>query len=418
MAEAKIAPELRNQMNTLANQEPIPVIIRHKAGFFRAQAVLPSAPPVEQQFSLFPGVALKVTAADIETLSRQEDVEQVWPDLPVHTWLNNSVPKIQAPKVWATSLIRGQGIRVAVIDTGIDDSHPDFAGRIMASKSFVGSSAQDDNGHGTHVAGIVAGSGVKSEGKYVGVAPEAQLYIAKVLRANGGGSMSDVMAGIEWAVLEHQVQIINLSLGSGGSCDGTDALSTLCDEAVLQAGVVICVAAGNIGPNPETIGVPGCARYVITVGAIDDNDRIASFSSRGPTADGRIKPDLVFPGVTIVAPQAAGTQIGTVVEEGYVASQGTSMATPHAAGVAALMLQAKPTLTAEQVKAQMLASAVNLGALPNEQGVGRGDAYRAYRQVTGQGQLEPLSSPPPPDVPVSTTTQLPGCLAGLFGRRG
>jgi serine protease AprX len=312
--------------------------------------------------------------------------------------------------VWDAGL-KGTGIKVAVVDTGIDDTHPDFAGRIMAAKSFVSDSARDDNGHGTHVAGTVAGNGSKSNGKYIGVAPEAHLYIAKVLRADGSGSMSSVMAGIEWAVLEQQVQIINLSLGGTATCDGTDALSVLCDEAVLQAGVVMCIAAGNAGPRHQTIGPPGCARYVITVGAIDDDDQVARFSSRGPTADGRVKPDIVFPGVGIVAPRAAGTSLGAVIEEGYVASDGTSMATPHASGVAALMLQANPELTAEQVKTEMLAGGVDIGALPNEQGIGRGDAHRAYLKVIG----EELPEPPPPPTP--TPSEPPGCLAALFGQR-
>jgi serine protease AprX len=190
-------------------------------------------------------------------------------------------------------------------------------------------------------------------------------------------------------------------------------LSVLCDEAVLQAGVVICVAAGNTGPDAQTIGPPGCARYVITVGAIDDSDQIARFSSRGPTADGRIKPDLVFPGVGIVAPQAAGTTMGRVTAEGYVISDGTSMATPHAAGVAALMLQANPELTAEQVKIQMLAGGVNLGAPPNEQGVGRGDAYQAYLKASDQS----VPTPPSPSPPSPEPSPPPGCLASIFGRR-
>ncbi len=412
MADDKIASELQNQMNTLANQEPISVIVRHKRGVFSPQAVLPSAPKIDCAFNLFPGEALKVTAADIEILSKQEDVEQIWPDLPVHTCLNTSVPKIAAPTVWAAGL-KGEGIKIAVIDTGIDDTHPDFAGRIMVTKSFVGGSARDDNGHGTHVAGILAGSGVKSNGQYVGVAPAANLYIAKVLQADGGGSMSTVMAGIEWAVLEHQVQIINLSLGGIGSGDGTDALSTLCDEAVRQADVVMCVAAGNSGPGTKTVGPPGCARYVITIGATDDNDRVAVFSSRGPTADGRVKPDIVFPGVGIVAPQATGTQVGAVIEAGYVTSDGTSMATPHASGVAALIRQANPELTAEQVKTHMLAGAVDIGALPNERGVGRADAYQAYLKAIDDSTTEP----PPPPPPSPSPSKPPGCLAAIFGQR-
>jgi subtilisin family serine protease len=409
----KLDNELQNQMNTLANEEPIPVIVRHKKGVFSAQAVLPSAPTIDQNFKLMTAQALKVTAADIAVLSQQEDVEQIWPDLPVHTCLNVSVPKIGAPKVWEAGF-KGQGIKIGIVDTGIDETHPDFAGRIVASKSFVGGSAKDDNGHGTHVASIAAGSGAKSNGKYIGVAPEASLYIAKVLRADGSGSMSGVMAGIEWAVLDQKVQVINLSLGSDVSCDGTDALSTLCDEAVQQSGVVLCVAAGNAGPRSQTVGSPGCARFVITVGAVDDNDKIARFSSRGPTADGRVKPDIVYPGVGITAAQAAGTQLGPVAEEGYITLDGTSMATPHATGVSALMLQANSELTAGQVKTQMLAAAVNLGALPNEQGVGRGDAYQAYLKAIGEEPPEPTPEPTPTPTP---TPEPPGCLAGLFGRR-
>jgi serine protease AprX len=321
------------------------------------------------------------------------------------------VPKINVPRVWTETGFKGRGIKVAVIDTGLDDSHPDFAGRVLAMKSFVSDSAHDDNGHGTHVAGTIAGDGAKSGGKYVGVAPEASLYIAKVLRANGSGSMSSVMAGIEWAVLEQEVQIINLSLGGNVSCDGTDALSTLVDEAVRQAGVVVCVAAGNEGPEARTIGSPGCARFVITIGAMTDTDQVARFSSRGPTADGRNKPDIVFPGVGVIAPQAANTRLGTIIEEGYVASDGTSMATPHASGVAALMLQANPQLSAEQVKNLMLAGGVSIGALPNEQGVGRGDAYLAYQKA-----IAVLPEPPPEPQP-QPQPQPPGCLAGLFGRR-
>jgi serine protease AprX len=420
---AKIASELQTQMNAMANDEPIAVIIRRKSGAASAQAVLAGSPTIDHAFKLFPGEACRIVAADIETLSQDDDIENIWPDLPVQAWLDTSVPKIETPKVWAAG-VKGTGIKVAVVDTGIDETHPDFAGRIIATASFVGGSGRDDNGHGTHVASIIAGSGAKADGKYVGVAPEASLYAAKVLRADGSGAMSGVMAGIEWAVLEQRVQVVNLSLGSTGSCDGTDALSVLCDEAVTQEGVVMCVAAGNSGPGSRTVGSPGCARSVITVGAITDNDQVARFSSRGPTADGRTKPDIVFPGVSIVAAQAAGTSLGPVVAEGYVALDGTSMATPHAAGVAALMLQANPELTAELVKTLMLAGGVDIGAEPNEQGVGRGDAYRAYLKAIDADLPEPPPPPTPPPPPPPPPTPPPpppsGCrttIANIFGRR-
>jgi subtilisin family serine protease len=380
MAVAKISLELKQQMNVLANQARIPVIVRFRPGTGRQAALATGAAGPQQSFNLMAAQATELTSASIDALSRQPEVERIWPDLPVQAWLNTSVPLIGAPTVWQAG-VTGRGIKVAVLDTGIDETHSDFAGRIVTSKSFIGGSARDDNGHGTHVAGIIGGSGARSNGRYKGVAPECSLYIGKVLRVNGVGSMSTVMAGIEWAVLDQKVDVINLSLGGATACDGTDALSVLCDEAVQQSGVVMVVAAGNMGPDHQTIGPPGCARHVITVGATDDNNRVAAFSSRGPTADGRIKPDLVFPGVGVVAPQASGTRLGLTVASGYVISSGTSMAAPHAAGVATLMLQANPNLTAVQVKARLVAGASHVGALPNEQGVGRGDAYWAYRMA-------------------------------------
>ncbi len=412
MAVSKISSELQNQMNVMANGTAIPIIVKHKNDRGSAEAMLSRSPVADCKFKLFPGEAVKVSSNEIDELSQQDDVDYIWPDLPVTMWLNTSVPKIDVPQVWSNGF-RGTGIKLAVIDTGIDDTHPDFAGRIKAMESFVGNSPLDDNGHGTHVAGIAAGNGAKSNGRYVGVAPEADLYVAKVLDAQGGGSMSSVMAGIEWAVLDQRVQVINLSLGGTSSCDGTDALSALCDEAVLQAGVVMCVAAGNAGPTSQTIGPPGCARFVITVGASDDVDQIANFSSRGPSADGRTKPDLVFPGVNIVAAQANGTQMGPVVSPGYVSASGTSMATPHAAGIAALMLQANPRLTAEQVKNRMMAGAVNIGAMPNEQGVGRGDALNAYEEALKEAP-DPTPQPEPTPDPTPTPTPEPqGCLGSL-----
>jgi subtilisin family serine protease len=391
---ARVASDLRVKMNAVPNVDPIPVIIRRKSGIFSAQAVLDTTGDVAKSFKIFPGEAVAMTAAQIEKASQRDDIEDIWPDLPVKAWLDVSVPKLAVPMVWAAGL-RGRGIRVAIIDTGIDETHPDFAGRIKAMASFVDDTPRDENGHGTHVAGIVAGSGAKSGAKYVGVAPEADLYIAKVLDGDGSGSMSGVMAGIEWAVLDQKAQVINLSLGGVGPCDGTDALSTLCDEAVQQAGVVICAAAGNTGPGASTVGSPGCARYVITVGAVDDGDQMARFSSRGPTSDGRFKPDIVFPGVSIAAAQGAGTELGPVVADGYIAISGTSMATPHASGVAALMLQANPHLSSSQLKTQMLATAVNLGFDPNDQGVGRGDAFQSYQKALEL--LPPEPSPEPPD---------------------
>ncbi len=393
MSTDKIGRGLQTQMRAAALDAPIGVIVHHKAGVVSARAVAAAGAEVTHTYKLVPATAMRVTPAGIEALSQDPTVDFIWPDLPVHTWLDKSVPHINVPQVWNLGF-HGEGMKIGVVDTGIDPTHPDFAGRIAAKTSLVGGDGTDDNGHGTHVCSIAAGSGAASEGKYRGVAPAASLYVAKVLDANGGGSTSGVMAGVEWAV-DQGVHVINLSLGSDGSCDGTDALSTLCDQAVQQHGVVMCVAAGNAGPGASTVGSPGCARWVITIGAVDDSDAIANFSSRGPTADGRVKPDIVFPGVNIVAAQAAGTSLGPVVAPNYIRLSGTSMATPHATGSAALLLQAKPGLTPNQVKWVLLTSAVNLGQSANSQGSGRADVFAAYEKAT-TGTVPDLPNPPVP----------------------
>ena len=404
MSTAKIAGDLRAQMRSMAVEEPIGVIVRHKRDVFSAQRVVADA-QVTHSFKLVPATAMRVRPADIETLSRDETVEYIWPDLPVHTCLDVSVPRIQAPQVWGAGF-RGEGMKIGIVDTGIDPTHADFAGRVAAMTSLVGGDGTDDNGHGSHVTSIAAGSGDSSNGRYRGVAPAASLYVAKVLDANGGGTMSGVMAGIEWAV-DQGVNVINLSLGSGGPCDGSDALSTLCDQAVQQHGIVICAAAGNAGPNASTVGSPGCARWVVTVGAVDDADKMTVFSSRGPTADGRVKPDVVFPGAGIVAAQAKGTALGPVVAPGYVSLSGTSMATPHATGSVALLLQAKPGLTPNQVKWALLVTALEVGENPNSQGSGRGDVFVAYQKIISETAPD-LPNPPEPGPPGSSTRG--GCL--------
>ncbi len=408
MNKAKIASELQVEMTAAAVGEPVGVIVRHKPGVFAAQQVVADA-QVTYSYRLIPATAMSVRMSDIEALSDDETVEYIWPDLPVHTCLNVSVPHIQAPLMWEAGFM-GEGVKIGIVDTGIDPTHADFEGRIVTMTSFVGGEGIDDNGHGTHVASTAAGSGAASDGKYRGVAPAASLYVAKVLDANGGGTMSGVMAGVEWAV-DQGVNVINLSLGSSGPCDGTDALSTLCDQAVQQHGVVVCTAAGNSGPLPSTVGSPGCARWVITIGAVDDNDKVTNFSSRGPTSDGRVKPDLVFPGAGIVAAQAKGTALGPVVAPGYVELSGTSMATPHATGSAALLLQARPDLTPNQVKWALMTAARDLGEDPNAQGSGLGQVFAAYQKITSEIPPDLPQPPEPTPTPPGPEPQPPvGCL--------
>jgi serine protease AprX len=392
--ESKIAPNLLAKLEQSRAMEEmgaaIPVIARYQPDAVRSQTIRDGV-EATHVFRLTPTASATMSASDVAELSEQPEIEYLWLDEEIHTCLDRSVPKIDVPEVW-TAGYRGTGITIAVVDTGIDRAHPDFAGRIVDGISFIGSDYQDDNGHGTHVASICAGSGAAQGGAYTGIAPEAQLYVAKALDQSGSGSMSGVMAGVEWAV-DRGVQVINLSLGGHGSSDGRDALSQTCNAAVSR-GIVVCVAAGNDGPTERTIGSPGAAADVITIGAATRADRVASFSSRGPTADGRTKPDLCFPGSNIVAARATGTSMGSPVNDHYTSSSGTSMATPHAAGVAALMLQAKPGATPVQIKHAFTSSALDMGADPNAAGSGRARAHDALAVILGQ-QPPPTPEPPP-----------------------
>jgi len=391
MTEIKIASALAEQMAAPDAPEEHRVIVRYKQDLTIAGR--PLTGPSPYHFVLIPAAATRATSEQIRRLALNPAVERIWPDLPVHTCLDASAAHIRAPLVWEAGFT-GRGVPVAVVDTGIDPSHPDFAGRIMGMEDFTGEGPRDNHGHGTHVAGIAAGAGTK----YKGIAPEAHIYTAKVLHSDGSGYMSEVMAGLEWAVQQH-VKVINLSLGGLGPCDGSDALSTTCDAAV-DRGVMVCVAAGNYGPGPSSIGPPGCARKALTVGACSNDDVIAIFSARGPTSDGRVKPDVLMPGVDIVSCRAQGAGMGTPVDALYTRSSGTSMATPHVAGVAALLLEAFPDLSPGQIKERLMNTAKDLGLEANTQGEGRADAYQAY---LGEPHAPPL---PPPGAP--------GCLVSVL----
>ncbi len=417
-----------------SDDELVPIILKVKRGpiargEMRALADVTSS----DSFRLIDARATKVSATMIAALTDDPAVELIWPDLPVHSWLDEAVPAIQAPRVWESGFT-GRGVRVAILDTGIDPAHPDFEGRIAAWRDFVepesegAAGPRDPNGHGTHVAGIAAGSGAASDGRYRGVAPEAELIVGRVLDSQGGGRTSTVMAAIEWA-MDEGARIINVSLGGPPyPAEGDDALSMMCNAAVDQ-GIVICVAAGNLGPVGHTIGAPAAARRVITVGASETRGRgavrVAAFSSRGPTGDGRSKPDVLFPGVAIAAPRASGTRLGAVVDAHYTALRGTSQATPMASGAAALLLHANPRLEPSQVRDRIVEGARALQDDPAmAQGSGRGDAYNSFTDSEGRPFGEGAAAPPPPgepDVPPPTREpadpQTPeagrsGCLPG------
>jgi serine protease AprX len=405
----KLSDELVRSLNRAAGGNQIPVIVRYSPDRVVVRHKGPAMRGVSESYNyrLAPLVHVHATAEAIHNLEQDPDVVRIYRDLPVRALMDSAGPLVGLPKV-ARMGLDGAGVRIAVVDTGVDPNHPDFTGRIAASADLVGEGPVDENGHGTHCAGIALGAGTAGGGRFCGVAPGALLYSAKVLHRTGQGMMSDVMAGIEWAV-EQGVQIISLSLGGPGPSDGHDALSDICDAAVAS-GVVVVVAAGNEGPAGLTVGSPGAARRVITVGASNDADKVATFSSRGPTADSRIKPDVVAPGSQICAPRAADTAIGTPVDAWYTECSGTSMATPLVAGICALLLQQEPGLSPDEVKKRLMATAVDLGETPNAQGEGRVDALRAV-----QNEAAPLPEPTDPGGDPGDLPSRPGCLAPVAG---
>ncbi|WP_307804978.1 S8 family serine peptidase [Streptomyces sp. VRA16 Mangrove soil] len=293
---------------------------------------------------------------------------KVWLDGRMHVALDKSVPQINAPQAWADGYT-GKGVEVAVLDTGYDYDHPDLAGRVTTSADFTGTgSAEDDNGHGTHVASTIA----SVDSTYRGVAPDADLAVGKVCDSTGNCTTSAVLAGMDWAANTVHAKIVSMSLG--GAADETDPAIAAVNDLSKSTGALFVVAAGNDGEyGTGTVGAPAIADSALAVGAVDSDDELAAFSSRGPRpSDNAVKPDITAPGVDIVAAKMGG---------GHTSKSGTSMATPHVSGAAALVAQAHPDWTGDQIKTALMESAApNAKRSPYQQGTGRVDAGRAVEQ--------------------------------------
>ena len=308
-------------------------------------------------------------------------VSRVRLDRTMRVTLDRSVPMIGAPEAWRTGL-DGTGVTVGVVDTGIDATHPDLAGKVVEAANFTDEpDTADTFGHGTHVAATIAGTGAASAGRYKGVAPGAKLVVAKVFDASGSAPESQIMAGMEWAAT-HGARVVNLSLG-GAPTDGTDPVSQLVDDLTARTGTLFVVAAGNLGGD-RSVSSPGAASTALTVGAVDKQDQLAAFSSKGPRlGDAAVKPEIVAPGVAITAARAAGTAMGTPLDERYTTASGTSMATPHVAGAAALLAQQHRDWPAARLKDTLASTAKDDGRDWFEQGAGRVDVARATAQRAG-----------------------------------
>jgi len=256
------------------------------------------------------------------------------------------------------SPLTGGGVSIAIIDTGIAP-HYDLVkpvNRIAAFKDFIGKKKEpyDDDGHGTHVAGIAAGNGFSCMKKHIGTAPDANIVAIKSLDSHGNGRTSDILAAMQWALNEkdtYNIKVVNLSLGISVENLSTPDPLILGATSLVKHGITVVSAAGNSGPARGSITSPGISPYVITVGSVNKTlDGIPNFASRGPTSSGLRKPDVVAPGLDIIS-------LGTATDKGYTIQSGTSMSAPHVSGIAACLHAAFPRFSPAQVKKIILGSA-------------------------------------------------------------
>ena len=366
--------------------------------------------------------------AELRGISSVYDAEKTveLPPLPAGAYeaqLFDSIPAIDPGGVrQQIGLPRcGEGIRVCIVDTGIDAEHPDLRGSVAAWVDLTEEGdGYDNNGHGTHVAGIVAGRGIASSGRYTGVAPAATLLAAKVLNGSGLGHQRAIVQGLRWA-WEQKADVVNLSLGGPGLTDGQSPESRSCD-ALVQRGVVVVVSAGNSGPDMGTVSIPGDARDAITVGALSRSGGVCYFSSRGPTSKPgatSAKPDLLAPGDQVISCRSSRSNPDLwrpiPGAESYAVASGTSMAAPMATGVSAVLLawvkSKGDVIPPLEVKRTLLGTCRALRNEPTE-AQGRGivnlsDAIVAVSRTAGipvfsqppvGNEAEPAPSGSPPEI--------------------
>jgi len=407
----------------------------------KAETVLSTSDGSRRSLAIVGGASGALLGSQIVTLAQTPLVDRIVRDEAfTATWNADdaaravddvAIETVRAPMVWDSKGLSGKGITVAVVDSGVAD-HPDLAGRIVARVDLTGEGSKGDpGGHGTHVAGLIAGDGAASGGRWTGVAPQANIVSVRVIDATGHAKLSTIFAGLQWVLRNrstYHIRIANLSFGGAALSSYQNDLLASAVEMLNFSGLTVVVSAGNDGRlGASTITTPATDPFVITAGADDTNgtagikdDSVAKWSSRGPTAfDGIAKPDLVAPGRRVVGLRAAGSTLDTlypqlqVTAKGaktaqYFTLSGTSMAAAIVSGVAALYLQRRPSATPREVKAQLTATAHPLhDARIGEQGAGVVDAYAA---VTSKPVAAPFTTYP------ASTAFAEQVFAKLFGQ--
>lgn len=371
----KLCPLLGSKVLTQANEE-VPVIVQFNDNEKFKNKISSLSEGYKQELPLINSYAGYMPTQLINEIINEPEIDYISYDSKVYTLLDIASPTIEAYFPHDKGYM-GEGVTLAVIDTGLA-MHSDLVkpnNRIVGFKDLVNDIKEpyDDNGHGTHVAGIIAGNGFSSDGKYKGVAPEASILSIKAMDENGGAPTSRIIEAISYAIDtkdDYNTKIINLSLGApANSPSNKDPLCKAVEKAV-KAGIVVVAAAGNSGPKEKTILTPGISHNIITVGAIDDkrtidltDDTIAPFSSRGPTLEGIMKPDLLAPGVNI-------NSLSNSNLNEYSSLSGTSMATPLVSGAVALLLNKDPQLEPGEIKDKIINSCLDMDESKQIQGAG------------------------------------------------
>ena len=360
-----------------ASTSTIPVLTTY-AG--TAKRAVPAGTRVTRQLPSISGAAMKVSKSNAKAFMSSAGFSKLWLDGKRKLLLDQSVPQIGGPVAWQAGYT-GKGVSVAVLDSGVDATHPDLATQIAGEKNFTGESADDLVGHGTHVASTIAGTGAASDGRYKGVAPDARIYDGKICEV-WGCEESAILAGMEWAANDVKAKIVNLSIG-GQDTPELDPVEEAVNRLTAQSGTLFVIAAGNEGPGDGTISSPGSADAALTVGNVTKQDQLNATSSRGPRiGDSALKPDVTAPGTDIVAAKSKDSSIGEPVGDKYLRLSGTSMATPHTAGAAAILLQEHPSWTPAELKAALMGSAkVAADQTSFQQGAGRIDLTTAIKQT-------------------------------------
>lgn len=355
--------------------------------------ILKSIVNIKYKIPLINAIVIEIDENNLDSLKELKCLKTVFQNTHITMQMDTARKTVNANIVQENGYT-GKGIGIAILDTGISPNN-DFLypqNRILAFKDFINNKAKpyDDNGHGTHVAGIAGGSGINSNGKYRGIAPDCNFIGVKVLNNEGKGNASDVLAGLQWVMdnkEKYNIKVANLSIGTSNTSSNDPLVKAV--ENMWDRGVIITIAAGNDGPKKHTISSPAISRKVITIGASDDNitanvwgNNLINFSGRGPTLECIVKPDILAPGVNIISclSNSVPKQSNEIVDKNYFSLSGTSMSTPIVSGAIALLLEKYKDLKPDDVKLMLKKCCKNLHLPKNQQGWGLLDVYKLLSQ--------------------------------------